>query len=275
MTRTFKLSTVEQAVKVATTLTENWFRGHSRVHDELTPRVFRKEFRGLREPLERSMMEAFMRGAPALQGSLPGPEDYVEWLFLMQHHGGATRLLDWSESALVALYFVVDRDPSECGELWTMYPTELNRSSGFFGLPTREDPTVLFLSEEAAWGDSKRILGESDLSEIPTCPIAVRPPMNFARMVAQLSTFTIHPGPAEGKTIPGLLTSDKHLARYIVPPECKDRIRRGLAALGIMRRSLFPDLDSLSTDIIYEHHVVAYGPPSPPECDGEIFPEGE
>jgi hypothetical protein len=38
-----------------------------------------------------------------------------------------------------------------------------------------------------------------------------------------------------------------------------------LANLGFKRLTLFPDLDSLSNDIILEHNVVAYSPPAPPK----------
>ena len=35
------------------------------------------------------------------------PVDKWEWYFLMQHHQAPTRLLDWSDAALVGLYFAV------------------------------------------------------------------------------------------------------------------------------------------------------------------------
>ena len=35
------------------------------------------------------------------------PKDEWEWIFLMQHYRVPTRLLDWTESPLIGLYFAV------------------------------------------------------------------------------------------------------------------------------------------------------------------------
>ena len=116
----------------------SWFRGHTKLCGELTPRLFRKEYVEIqqwRPLLEFSLINNFKRGAPALQANLPNQDDHIAWLFLMQHHGAPTRLLDWSKNVLVALYFAVFENLASDGELWAMYPDELNRCSGFFGLP--------------------------------------------------------------------------------------------------------------------------------------------
>ncbi len=271
MTSTYKLTEINQVVEVATTLSRSWFRGHPRIHGELTPRVFRKQYdsiRQVRPQFELSLIEAFKRGAPALQANIPEQEDHIAWLFLMQHHGVPTRLLDWTRSALVALYFVVVDNASEGGELWAMYPGALNEQSGFHGIPLPNHPILHYFAQEPRHGP-KKLVEELGLDEIPNHPLAVEPPMNFPRMVAQLSTFTIHPTPKPGNSIPELLPEEKALVRYIIPSSSKENLRRGLCALGITHGTLFPDLDSLSIDIIYEHQVVAYSPPIPPRCDGK------
>lgn len=271
--KTYRLTTIGHVIAVATTLSKSWFRGHARAYAELTPRIFRTEYEPLhafREDLEFSLIEDFKRGAPTLTDSTPSREDHAAWLFLMQHHGAPTRLLDWTESALVALYFVVNEHLSDDGELWAMYPDVLNKHNGFQGIPTPNNPILRYLAAEPMHNNPKKLAKELGLDNIPAHPLAVQPPMHFPRMVAQLSTFTIHPRPNQNRTIPELLVDERHLVRYLIPRNSKGELQRGLAALGITQRTLFPDLDSLSKSIVSEHRIVAYSPPNPPTCDGPV-----
>ncbi len=52
---------------------------------------------------EDEMREEFAMRAPLLLDVRP-TNDW-DWYILMRHHGVATRLLDWTEGALLALYF--------------------------------------------------------------------------------------------------------------------------------------------------------------------------
>jgi hypothetical protein len=80
-----------------------WFRGHERAEWPLIPKFYRQL------PIDRNtedeIREDFITRAPNLSDCKPANK--WEWYFLMQHYGTSTRLLDWSEGALIGLYFAV------------------------------------------------------------------------------------------------------------------------------------------------------------------------
>jgi hypothetical protein len=272
MTNTYTISKIDHIIEIGTTLTKSWFRGNSKIFNELTPGIFRKKFdnqiyRALRPYAEFSIIESFKRKAPSLTSNLPDIDDHVSWLFLMQHHGLPTRLLDWTKNALVGLYFAINKDPSEDGELWALFPEALNNHNGFFGLPVPNCKTLKYIAAEPSHNNPEKLVDELKLKQRPKYPLAVDPPLHFPRMVSQLSTFTIHPRPEEGCNIPDVMTDENHLVKYIIPGRCKKQLLLDLAALGITKVTLFPDLDLLSSDIIQEHNVVAYSPPKPPRWE--------
>lgn len=278
MPATFTLTTIEHAVQIGTKLSESWFRGHDRVFNELTPAMFRTPYsediyQAFRPDLELEMIEEFKRHAPTLAvgGTLPSEKDHLGWLYVMRHYGAPTRLLDWTESVLVALWFTVVERHDADGELWALFPKSLNKhASGSFGFPIiGNDPVVEFLAEEPYWEGPPEILAERLELESPVIkPVAFRPRRSFARMVVQSSTFTIHPRPSQGNTIPDILADNKHLARWIIPAETKQSLRDALIALGITHVTLFPDYEGLSKTLIESARHVGYGPPEPPQCAG-------
>lgn len=212
-----------------------WFRGHSRKEWILLPSLARiaKNLKA-----ENALMKRFMQNAMPYIDT-PFSNEW-EWMFLMQHHRAPTRLLDWSESPLAALYFAVQdkmhlKSP---GAVWCLDPVGLNQAANMkfdfeFEIPSFGRDKVL-----DSYLPSLVRENPSELS-----PVAIVGPRNTARMAAQLGAFTINhrlhkPINAIGDGL--------HAWRWVIPARAKKPILKELAYLGYSALTLFPDLDRVA-----------------------------
>jgi hypothetical protein len=62
---------------------------------------------------ERQVIDRFRRQALQFLATAPEPAAYLEWLSIIQHHGGPTRLLDFTRSFYVAAFFALDGDTGD------------------------------------------------------------------------------------------------------------------------------------------------------------------
>lgn len=130
-----------------------WFRGHEQtdVYYYLDPGVYRDFYTAKEENRmddsntygtlwlkEEYRYQHFVARNYDKVASLP--ESYIEWQEVMQHYFSKTRLMDWSESAVVALSFSLEAyiNPSSDHEVrykrrhnspvvWVLNPVKLNR----------------------------------------------------------------------------------------------------------------------------------------------------
>lgn len=225
---------VQAAAEAETVLRDApWWRGNASGAWRLIPRVYR-DVRGQRS--EQNMVLQFKTRAPTRHPKYPGAVDLPGWLFLMQHYGLPTRLLDWTESVLIATFFAVETEPMTPGALWALNPSALNtRQVGINGLLTADHATAFPLFESA-------FTGAAHCEKV----VAVAAHEVDLRMMVQQSVFTIHDTTAPLDQ-PG--STDGVLLKFEVPAASKEAIRRQLRQLGTRRSSLFPDLESLAQEL--------------------------
>lgn len=125
-----------------------WFRGHQYEDYNLSPSLFRStqfiynrnetySINHLREEYRYQHFKS--RNYTNLE--CMEPNSIIEWLEIMQHHFSKTRLMDWSESAQIALLFALEpfvnpiKEDRELEEkrrtasptVWVLNPAELNK----------------------------------------------------------------------------------------------------------------------------------------------------
>jgi len=72
-----------------------------------------------RPEYEMNIIRKFQRKASLYIEHEPHKDDVLEWLALMRHHGAATRLMDWTYSFFIAVYFALAQRP-EGGIVWAL-----------------------------------------------------------------------------------------------------------------------------------------------------------
>jgi hypothetical protein len=214
-----------------------WYRGQANASWGLVPSIGRN-----RDHMraELTIIKVFRQNArPHLRDY---PTSDWEWVFLMQHHRAPTRLLDWTESPLVALYFALwDPDgahDSSDAALWFLDPVALNRHAGHRRTFDRDILAFGIDSELDQYLPDQVTARKVELN-----PVAAIGPRNSPRMVAQAGTFTImHATPTAVEGV----EDGQHVWWMIIPAGYKQELRKEVALLGVTEHSLFPELDRVA-----------------------------
>jgi hypothetical protein len=220
-----------------------WFRGHSQEGWPLRPGIYRGHLGKLTEldrlNVERHLSQDFLVQSSALRH---GNESEGELYFLEQHYGMPTRLLDWTNNPLAALFFATAADLSHDGELFMLdayrfqIPSGTIRSFGgrdFQGIATLGHPVF-----ESALHPIFR--WKPDV--FPSFIIPVRPPYFDVRVSSQRSCFTFH---VPDQSVVELSTNPT-LRVYQIPKGAKPEIVKELQLLGVDHFRVFGDLASLA-----------------------------
>ena len=220
-----------------------WFRGQTDLRKPLLPTLSTLKFR---PDLEEALLDRFKQNAGSFLNPVPSETDEWSWMFLMRHYRAPSRLLDWTESALIGLYFAVEEsaDEGKDGALWLLLPSVLNHLAKIHTDP--RDPVDLprFGSGRPASLNNYLIsrVRENSGSSIP--PIGGFGSRNSERMTAQQGVFTVFH--ADLKPLEKW-HHGQHVWRYSIAKGSKAAIRQELRRLGVSRLSIFPELESVAT----------------------------
>ena len=211
-----------------------WYRGVKRAGYALVPSIFRNEV----AKYEHTLATDFRHKARFRHSRCPDFDDWPVWLTLMQHYRLPTRLLDWTESILVAAFFAV-RDWKSQGDaaIWAFAPGHLNectvQKGGLFSLGNKLVRPVLappFDSEAPPSSLTVAVVSEEfDL-----------------RMLVQQAAYTIH-GTAE--PLEKRADHGRFVRKFVIPENAKRTIGADLDFLSIEQSHLFPDLENLADDL--------------------------
>jgi hypothetical protein len=211
-----------------------WFRGHVNSAWTLLPGIMRRNH-GLSEV---SSLARFKQSAAMLTDPLPTTP--FDWTFLMQHYGVPTRLLDWTESPLVAMYFAVEeheRHADTEAAIWCLKPVLLNKNASIVDadepmyIPSFDDDELKAYTAES--------LRTNRVELYPVASIATR---NSPRIQAQMGTFTIH---HKLKVAIENVGDSEHVTKYVIPAAARATLKSELNLLGLTRFNLFPELTSV------------------------------
>lgn len=194
----------------------------------LIPRLGRIVPARERVEIEKRMFAEFKRNCVAYTDLQP-PNDW-DFLALAQHHGLPTRLLDWTQSALTALWFAVAHDPVELnGKL---------QNAVVWMLKTKTED---FINES-----DRRSPFSNGLTRI------YKPRTIDRRIASQRGLFTVHhllPKTAEFVRFENHKDFKQRFRRFAIEADAFSEIRKHLHGCGVNHSTLFPDLAGLCSYI--------------------------
>jgi len=285
----YKLSRISDLVEVADILGTDWiFRGQVDVTDDITSSQEREALRLGKKDITAYESEILKKiklatSFPECQAS--DPKDDFSWLALLQHHGCKTRLVDFTESFYVALYFAVrdlpaennnrpDNNPSRASAIWATRKSKLDGKIASLGEKNRWEGSPEDLSRRLINNSIELPLRYENSTDGRLAIAYGKPGKINQRMIAQQGLFLCPLQISEsfmGNLTKGLgLTGQKEpikplnstedlekeakngkVIRIKIPKDMHRNLLFHLRKMNITEATLFPGLDGYARSLNY------------------------
>ena len=233
---------------------EGWaFRGHVSLQWPLVPSLSRRLQQFSPEPRlwplrEARAMRIFRRKAHIYLDDRSALDDDLRCLALMQHHGAATRLLDFTKSPFVAAFFALESAARDVAVF------ALNTPALWHAVPDFDISLTRSQIDPRVPGNFERYFASN---RMPLLWFG-EPSVMDARLVAQSGLFVL-PGVLDQPLdviLDGYGGSEQLLTQFILPLDMRDEAMRALYRMNVTYATLFPDLDGLARSVSYELEAI-------------------
>lgn len=168
-------------------------------------------------------------------------KDEYEWMVYAQHFGIPTRLLDFTYSHVISLMFAVENAftdiDNQDAEVWFLNPTQLNNKFS-------KRSEILNINN-----------GENLNLDHYEGPIAIKARKLNDRINAQNGLFVYF---QDSSTPLNKLVDESILKKVTIKSDYKKNILSSLYSMGIGFTTLYPELQSVSKDIIMKKSILDY-----------------
>jgi hypothetical protein len=199
--------------------------------------------------IEKGLIRRFKRQYHHFDVRRPDSDDYLEWLSIMRHYGAPIRMLDWSYSFFVAVFFAIENRISEKGAaIWALNKNaiiEKAKNLKDIGDMLKEDEDI---KKRETWKKCFYCPDSPQLFVFPTNPFRLN-----ERLVIQQGDLLCQGDISRTfeQNLAAVLPNKATLRKYTLIFKARERQKALLALhrMNISRATLFPGLDGFSKSL--------------------------